>query len=54
MIEALLYDGFEYVIFLLDEIFATAVDGEFGLFVDVELEYTDTIKITTCFFPIKP
>ena len=53
MIQALLYGGYEYVIFL-EELLATADDKESGYFVDVDSAYTDTIKITTRYFPLYP
>ena len=44
MVQALPYDGYEYVIISLDEILATADDCEIVSSVDVGLECTDTIK----------
>ena len=42
------------MILLLNARLATADDGEFGCFLDVNLDYTDTLEIKASFFPICP
>ena len=42
------------MIICLDEIIATADDSEIGYFVDVDMDYTDTIENKTGYFPFCP
>ena len=38
----------------LDELYTTADDSDVGYFIDVDSEYTDTIKLKTRFFCLYP
>ena len=52
MFQVLSYGGFEYVIRSWDEGPATADVGANDFFIDVDLEYTDTTKTKTRYFPL--
>ena len=54
MVQVLPYGGFEYVLIHLDEILGTADDIASVYFVDVDVEYTDTIETEAGCFPLGP
>ena len=54
LIQILLKRGYQYVIFVLDELLKTTGDSELGCFLHVDLQHTDTTKNKARYFPICP